>query len=263
MKKTALEKEWQQFLKRERKYIAQRQKQKEDINVLNSLEQKIPEKLRNTLQNAFFKGFQMVFHYGDSMIQKAIFKEKYENDFKINLYSAEVKKNRKSIKTFYKKANVTNRKNIAVSGLEGVGLGLLGIGVPDIPIFIGMILKSIYQISLDFGFDYTMQEEQIFILKIIEGALQRGDAFSNMDSCLNTWMENPNPTVTEDEFIMQMNDTADILSNALLYAKFIQGLPIVGVVGGVANIGYLHKITCYATLKYYKRFLLNQLKENI
>lgn len=37
--------------------------------------------------------------------------------------------------------------------------------------------------------------------------------------------------------------------------KFLQGIPLVGVVGGVYDMVYLKQITEYANLKYKKRFL--------
>lgn len=41
----------------------------------------------------------------------------------------------------------------------------------------------------------------------------------------------------------------------MLTSKFIQGLPIVGVVGGVTNFLTLQDITTIAKLKYKKRYL--------
>ena len=41
----------------------------------------------------------------------------------------------------------------------------------------------------------------------------------------------------------------------MLTAKFIQGLPIVGVVGGVTNFITLQDITKIAKIKYKKRYL--------
>ena len=51
------------------------------------------------------------------------------------------------MRTFKKGAAASSRKNLLLSTAEGVGLGVLGIGLPDIP-FTGMILKSIYEVAL-------------------------------------------------------------------------------------------------------------------
>ena len=54
----------------------------------------------------------------------------------------------------------------------------------------------------------------------------------------------------------QMRLTANALSHELLYMKFLQGIPIAGIVGGVFDAVYLKRIADYADLKYRRRFLL-------
>ena len=47
-----------------------------------------------------------------------------------------------------------------ISGVSGIGLGLLGLGLPDIAVLTGLILKSIYEIAVSYGYDYQREEEQ-------------------------------------------------------------------------------------------------------
>lgn len=54
-----------------------------------------------------------------------------------------------------------------------------------------------------------------------------------------------------------------MLSKELLYLKFVQGIPVVGVIGGVSDVVYQKKITDYALLKYKKRFLIKHMKEDV
>ena len=42
-------------------------------------------------------------------------------------------------------------------------MGVLGIGLPDIPVFTGMILKNIYETALQYGYSYESREEKYFI----------------------------------------------------------------------------------------------------
>lgn len=44
----------------------------------------------------------------------------------------------------------------------------------------------------------------------------------------------------------------------MLFLKFIQGLPVVGILGGMANPVYYNKVMKYVQLKYRKRYLLKQ-----
>ena len=47
----------------------------------------------------------------------------------------------------------------------------------------------------------------------------------------------------------------------MLVLKFIQGLPVVGVLGGAANPVYYRKIMRYVQLKYKKRYLIHQISK--
>lgn len=49
----------------------------------------------------------------------------------------------------------------------------------------------------------------------------------------------------------------------MLYLKFIQGIPVVGVAGGISDVIYQKKITDYAVLKYKRRFLIKHMEEDV
>ena len=59
----------------------------------------------------------------------------------------------------------------------------------------------------------------------------------------------------------QILRTSDVLAEGLLYMKFIQGIPVAGIVGGLADTVYLKKVTDYAQLKYRRRFLLGRIHD--
>lgn len=99
-----------------------------------------------------------------------------ENTYKINAYAAGLKESRKTMKAFSREAGKNKVRNLAAAGAGGIGLGALGIGLPDIPLFTGMVLKSIYETAISYGFSYDTAEEQCYILKLISTALSRGDA---------------------------------------------------------------------------------------
>ena len=58
----------------------------------------------------------------------------------------------------------------------------------------------------------------------------------------------------------QIHETASVFAMDMLILKFIQGLPVVGIVGGVANPIYYKRVLNYVQLKYRKRYLLKQMK---
>lgn len=81
-------------------------------------EEKVPQKLQETLYAAFAKAFTLIFQKGSSVIEKT---------YQIQEYAYQLRKNRKSLKAFSKKAEGTGRKNLLLSGVSGVGMGILGI----------------------------------------------------------------------------------------------------------------------------------------
>ena len=131
------------------------------------LEQYVPEKLQDTLHVAFEKAFTLIFDKGAGVIEKTYKKEELERIYKINAYAMSLKEDTKSLRTFSRLSTSTGVTNLLLSGAEGVGLGILGVGLPDIPLFTAMMLKSVYQTALTYGFDYESEEERYFILKLI------------------------------------------------------------------------------------------------
>ena len=108
------------------------------------------------------------------MIEKTYRKEDGEYRQKLNAYAAELKESRKNLKAFSRQAGATKAKNLLISGVEGIGTGVFGIGIPDIPLFTGVILKSLYEIAVSYGYAYESGREQVFLLEIIKTALERG-----------------------------------------------------------------------------------------
>ena len=175
LKKSPRQMEWKALEKKEGRFITAARHQKEPL-LNRKLERFVPEKLEDTLNLAFYKAFELIFNRGTSIIEKTYRKEDMENTYKINAYAAGLKESRKTMKAFSREAGKNKVRNLAAAGAGGIGLGALGIGLPDIPLFTGMVLKSIYETAISYGFSYDTAEEQCYILKLISTALSRGDA---------------------------------------------------------------------------------------
>ena len=260
--KNALEKEWNSVQEKERKIIEKKNSDKEPY-INKVLEDKVPEKLKKTLDSAFQKAFEVVFDKGMPIIEKTYNKEKRIIRYEENEKKHEIKDNSRTLKAFSKNSSSSNRKNKLLTGIEGVGLGALGIGLPDIPIFTGVILKSMYEIAMSYGYEYESLKEKFFILKLIEVAMINGEEFEKYDREINNFIEDMyeyDIEVYEEHIKRQILITSNEISNEMLYMKFIQGLPVIGIAGGFKNTEYLHKITEYADLKYKRRFLYDKIK---
>ena len=214
MNQKQIEKEWKRLIKQEEKFINHNVEKKEK-EWQNKLEKFVPEKLSGTLNTAFYKAFELIFEKGTGLIEKTYNKEKREQDYKINEYAAELKNNRKTMKVFGKQAKASQNLNMAISAVEGIGMGAAGAGLPDIPVFLGVLLKSIYEIALIYGFTYDTEQEQIFILKMIETALACEDELLESNAELNKWIEAPQ--LFEISKTEQIKRTSAALANEMLY----------------------------------------------
>ena len=256
---TPLQKEWAKLEKQEAAYLLKRM-EKTDSKMNQFLEKKVPPNLQNTLDAAFSKAFYMVFEKGTGVIEKTYKKEELQKSYQINEYTAHVRGNRKSLKVFSKKASGAGNLNLLISGVSGIGLGVLGIGIPDIVLFTGLMLKSVYEIALNYGFDYEDENEKRFILLLIRGALSHGTDLEEINSEVNFYIEHGS-YYNEMNMDSCIKETAGCLSRELLYMKFLQGIPIVGAAGGAYDAIYMQKVVKYAELKYRRRFYLKQRKE--
>ena len=252
-KKTPLEKEWEKLMKEERKFLLSRAEKKDSL-LNQKLEQFVPDKLQETLDTAFAKAFGLIFDKGTGVIEKTYNKDEMEKRFQINQFASDLRKDSRSLKKFSKKARQSGNINVLVSGTAGIGMGVLGVGIPDIPVFLGMVLKSVYEIALNYGYRYDTPEEQYFILLLIETAVSHGRDLIERNQEVDDYISSekmPEPYNKD----VQIKLTSAVLSKELLYMKFLQGVPVIGAVGGAYDVVYMKQITEYANLKYKRRFL--------
>lgn len=251
-KRSPLQKKIEKIQKQEELFCKRREK-KRDSRFNKLLADRVPKKLQDTLDSAFAGAFTLIFEKGTEVIEKTYNKEELEKTYLVNQYTAEIKKSKKSLQAFSKKAGNTGAKNLFLSGVSGIGLGLLGIGIPDIPLFTGMILKGIYEIALSYGYEYKTEKEQYFVLMLIQGALVYGDELSEIEQEINSYIEQE-VLPPDYERLEAIKRTASCLSKELLYMKFLQGIPLVGAVGGAYDAVYMKQIITYTHLKYQRRF---------
>lgn len=225
-----------------------------------ALEQKVPEKIHSGLESGFRKGFAIVFTNGRPIIEKSYRKEELKANHAIHDYAMQMKGGRKEWRYLRREAKQADWLNLAVTTAEGVGLGALGIGLPDIVLFLGMLLRGIYETALHYGFDYENRWEQLLILKMMAAAMSTGEDWERRHSELDALLKEEPQEVAEQLFADQINQTASVFAVELLSLKFIQGLPVVGIVGGAANPVYYARVLKYVRCQYEKRYLQKQLK---
>lgn len=221
-----------------------------------ALEQKVPEKVYAGLNAAFAKGFSLVFRHGRKAIELTYKKDAITRRHTAGQEGFASSGRRKELKQLHRQAGNANAVNLAMTTVEGIGLGALGIGIPDIVLFLTTVLRGIYETALHYGFEYESRFEQMMILKMMAASLSTGENWFRRNKEVNDWLLVGQREITEEEFQAQLQQTAAVFAVDMLLLKFIQGMPVVGILGGAANPLYYQKILGYARLKYRRRYLL-------
>lgn len=216
------------------------------ISLESILSKYIPDSLEKTLDSAFREAFRLIFAKGTSVIGMTF------NEKKLRQSGGTEAEAQRQWAT-----------DILLTGVEGTGLGLIGVGLPDIAVFTGMLLRTVYQTAASNRFEYTTKTEQVFILRLIEAALTRGKEARKLSDELDELMRR----IDEENYDYygslneQIGKTSKALSDETLYLKFVQTIPVVGIIGGLSNPVYLNKVKNYAEVKYRKRRLLIRLRQ--
>jgi hypothetical protein len=223
---------------------------------VEKIQEKIPEKLNAALETAFFKGFKLVFEKGNAYIDKTYNKDKLKMEYAYNNSEVNRKMNWRRMRKLDKTSRQSQTVSSLVSVVEGGVLGALGIGLPDIPLFISVIMRNINEIAYSYGFNPEKDEEREYILMLICGAITKGQRQKEFNEKIDLAGSRIDRKIEhETNLEEQMMETAKVLSDSMLTAKFIQGIPIVGAIGGVVNYSIIKRIGEYASLKYKKRYL--------
>lgn len=242
MNEKTLKKELTKARISETDFLIRRKKQKQSY-IDSKIEKYVPEGLAGTLEAAFTKAFEIIFRDGTGIIKKTYGRGSSDNDDIVMLRN---------------RARAILAKDTVVTAAEGTGLGLAGIGLPDIPVFTAVLLRNIYQLAECYGFDCESETEQVFILKLIETGLSYGESAEKLNDELNALMEQiDNEDYTYYGLIsQQIKAASEAVSKEVLYMKFIQTIPVVGAAGGISNLTCLNKVGRFAELKYRKRFIM-------
>jgi hypothetical protein len=224
--------------------------------VVEKVQEKIPEKLSAALEAAFHKGFKLVFEKGHAVIEKTYNKDRLKLEYAYNNREVSRKMGGLQMRKLDKQARKSQRVSSMISVIEGGVLGALGIGLPDIPLFIALIIRNINETAYSYGYNPEKEDEKKYIMLLICGAVTRGGRqkyFNEVIDMTGSSIDHGQGSGLNLE--EQMKEAAKVLSDSMLTAKFIQGIPILGAVGGIVNYSIIRKIGEYSSLKYKKRYL--------
>ena len=170
-----------QFLKKE---IHRLERKKKNGSVWNNSERKIfsigwyrrknPFCGAGQFKKSLFSSFRLIFAKGDFLIGKTINWEKIEKEFSQGEETLQKRPTRRSLNKLEQKIGSRGNFAAAMTGAEGVLLGLVGVGLPDIPLFLAVLFRGIYETAAGYGFSVNQTAEKVYALRLICGAMAKG-----------------------------------------------------------------------------------------
>ena len=257
--KTPLDKEFDRLRRNEEKFLSKRDV-KQQTRIEKFVSDKIPAKLESTLKKAFSKAFHLIFSKGTPLIEKTYSQDKVAERFAQDSAMLSEQGRRIDLMRFNYRAAGSGIMHTFVSTAAGTAMGLIGVGIPDVAVFTSLMLRNIYSIAMRYGYEYSSEDEQKFVLRIIAASLQWGEELRRSDRWINAYIAHG--LDLDDHSVEDLIEQAsDALACDLLIMKFIQGKPIIGVIGGASDFVFMEKISDYAELKYRRRFLTDLERE--
>lgn len=230
---------------------------------MDALKAKIPDKTREKLEWAFCKGFNLVFQHGGAVIDNSYDRKKQKRLFVSRDVGFVMDGSSHALRSFENEAFKSDAANMLLTTVEGMGLGALGIGLPDIVLFVGMLLRGIHEAALQYGHGFDSPADKLLILSMLETAMLSGEDWVESDNSVERMMACPEDfPPTKEALAAQLERTASAFATDLLVLKFIQGLPVVGLIGGAANPLYYHKVMSYVRLKYERSYILDAMRRD-
>lgn len=219
--------------------------------IQNKIKDHVPDKAMMTLEKTFATSFSIIFQKGSKWIEKAInIKDKQEmGAFLKKEFQQE--ETRSHFKAFDHRIKAAKWKHLSFSTAKGAVLGLLGIGIPDIPIVLASLLSSIYSIGATYGFDVRTEKEKLYVLLLLCAACDE-------ETHKETWkMELHKFEMDQCEYDVKqlVHSASHALAYRELQAKFLQGIPIAGMIGSFMSNATQSHILTFANVAYQKRFL--------
>lgn len=207
------------------------------------------------LETAFEKSFVVIFQKGTPWIEKATHIKDKQELAQYFSSSFDCEQNKQKLKRFDQNARKTSYQYAAITQVKSSVLGLFGIGIPDIPLYLATLLSGIYQIATIYGYDIHEEKEQAYMLLLI-------CAMCDEEKKREEWKNMMDAMEQGQKIKYSISELITYASHALAYselqAKFLQGIPIAGIAGAFMSTSTQNRILAFVRTSYKKRILYHK-----
>lgn len=215
----------------------------------------VPDKAMQALETAFEKSFVVIFQKGTPWIEKATHIKDKQELAQYFRSSFDCEQNKQKLKRFDQNARKTSYQYAAITQVKSSVLGLFGIGIPDIPLYLTTLLSGIYQIETIYGYDIHEEKEQAYVLLLICAMCDEEEKREEWKNMMDAMEDGRKIKYSISELITYASHA---LAYSELQAKFLQGIPIAGIAGAFMSTSMQNRILTFARTSYKRRMLHNR-----
>ena len=141
----------------------------------SAIERKVPQKAAAGIEAAFSKAFALLFESGSGLIERSCRSGEMSALYSVRDSAVDLGSGGAELRRLFGGICRSNLRVTALTSVEGLALGALGIGLPDIVIFLAVLLRGVYSTAMGYGFDCANRREKFFVLKLMQAALSSGE----------------------------------------------------------------------------------------
>lgn len=225
-------------------------------SLMAKIEERIPEKLRGTLDTAFYTAFQVLFQQGTGLLKKTIPEKKLRGSGISGNTSSRRTPAPSTSAPFIRAAAGAERRPPLRPPWEAAPWACWGWGCPIFPhLMIPAFSVRCIRLPCAMVSPTTPGGALLHSLPAVRRPSQGAERKDYSDRPTDSGGPSTTGSGRPLTWDAQMRETSRALADAMLVVKFIQGTAVVGVVGGACNFSASRRVTEVANLKYQKRFL--------
>ncbi|WP_299094421.1 EcsC family protein [uncultured Metabacillus sp.] len=156
----------------------------------------------------------------------------------------------------------TNRSQLATIQGATTGVGGIFTLAVDIPVLLGLSLKTLQEIAIAYGYDPKDRNERIFIVKCLQFSSADVVGKQAILNELSTFYHRDH--MTKNEMISQLQGWREVVytyRDQFGWKKLLQMVPIAGMVfGAITNRSMIHDLAETGMMLYRKRRILDRLE---
>ncbi len=215
------------------------------------ISEKIPAQLENTLVQAFSGAFKLIYRNGLPWIEKTFSALEMNETYQKRCEKLDATMGKKNFKDYKRQL-----KDASMVMGEGIGLGALGISLPDIPVYIGFLLRTCMISAKSHGIDISSEKERYMMLQLIALSVAPKENRQDRQSLLRELSKNIDDY--NDVFYdleSAIRDASAQLAQSMLLSRFVMGVPLIGTIGGLYHSNMILRLQQFSDIYYERRLL--------